>query len=119
MPERRRLLRSRVYYGGLLAFSADHSTLACVVRNFSTVGARIEFGDGAMLPDEVQFVVERRAISRPARVVWRNRHAAGLAFSDAHNASGVIPIEWARRLQAADRTNQQLRSQIERLSPKP
>jgi len=48
MPERRRLLGSRVYCRGLLAFNADHSTLACVVRNFSTFGAKIEFGDGAM-----------------------------------------------------------------------
>ena len=117
MPDRRRLLRNRVYYGGLLAFNAQHSTLACVVRNFSPFGARIEFGDGAMLPDEVDFVVGRRGISRLARLVWRDRNAAGLAFSDAREVSSVIPIEWARKLQAADRTNRQLRSQIERLLP--
>lgn len=119
MPDRRRLLRNRVYYGGLLAFKAQHSTLACVVRNFSTSGAKIEFAGGAMLPDEVEFVVERRAIFRLARLVWRDRHGAGLVFNDARNVSGVIPIGWARKLQAAERVNQQLRSQIDRLSSEP
>ena len=42
MSERRRLFRNRVYYRGLIAFNARHSTLECVVRNFSPFGAKIE-----------------------------------------------------------------------------
>jgi hypothetical protein len=115
MPDRRQLLRNRVYYGGLITFNARSSTLACVVRNFSKLGAKIEFENSAILPDEVDFVVERRGLSRPAHLVWRGRNAAGLVFSDSHEANGVIPIEWARKLRASDRANRQLRSQIERL----
>jgi hypothetical protein len=39
MLERRQFPRSRVYYGGMVAFNARQSTLACVVRNFSDHGA--------------------------------------------------------------------------------
>ena len=40
MSERRKLPRSRVYYGGTVAFNDRNSTLACVVRNFSKLGAQ-------------------------------------------------------------------------------
>jgi PilZ domain-containing protein len=115
MSDRRQLFRNRVYYGGLVAFNAGNSTLACVVRNFSTSGAKIEFENSAMLPDEVDFAVERRGLSRPARLVWRDRNAAGLSFSDARQANDVIPLEWARKLRASERTNKQLQSRIEQL----
>ena len=35
MLERRQHPRNRVYYGGMIAFNARNSTLACVVRNVS------------------------------------------------------------------------------------
>ena len=44
MQDRRRMVRNRVYYGGVLAFNARRSTFACVVRNFSAGGAPIETG---------------------------------------------------------------------------
>jgi hypothetical protein len=43
MLERRQHPRNRVYYGGMIAFNARNSTLACVVRNVSNRGAKIEF----------------------------------------------------------------------------
>ena len=115
MPDRRRLPRNRVYYGGILAFNASNSTLACVVRNFSKFGARIEFESSAFLPDEVDFTVERKGLSCSARLIWRDRHAAGLLFRDLREPSSVIPLEWARKLRASERTNRQLQSRIEQL----
>ena len=55
MLERRQHPRNRVYYGGMVAFNARNSTLACTVRNFSRHGARIEFDNSTMLPDQVDF----------------------------------------------------------------
>jgi hypothetical protein len=75
--ERRQLPRGRVYYGGMVAFNARGSTLACVVRNFSRFGAKVEFENPALVPDEVDFDIERKRLSCPARLVWRDRHAAG------------------------------------------
>jgi len=114
MPERRQVPRNRVYYGGVVMFNNRNSTLACVVRNFSRSGARIEFENSALLPDEVDFTVERKGLSCPARLVWRDSHAAGLAFSDVAQASDVIPLEWARKLRASERINRQLQSRLDR-----
>jgi hypothetical protein len=119
MPERRQLVRNRVYYGGLAAFNDRQSMLACVVRNFSEFGARIEFDNPALLPDEIDFVVPRRSLSCLAHLVWRDGNAAGLVFRAPHQinheAGDVIPLEWARRLRSSERINKQLRSRIDQL----
>ena len=83
MTERRQHPRQRVYYGGMVAFNMRKSTLECVVRNFSQFGARIEFDNAALIPDEVDFNIEHRGLSCLARLVWRDRDAAGLSVDAA------------------------------------
>lgn len=119
MLERRRFPRNRVYYGGMVAFNARNSTLACVVRNFSQRGAKIEFENSAVLPDRVDFDIERRGLSCLARLVWRDRNAAGLMFSDVQRpvqeTSDVIPLDWARKLRATEQENRKLRSRLDQI----
>jgi hypothetical protein len=115
MSERRRLFRNRVYYGGLIAFNARHSTLECVVRNFSPFGAKIEGESLEILPDELEFAVPRKGLSCVARLTWRNRNAAGLVFDGAGAANRVIPMAWARKLRASERINKQLQARIDQL----
>ena len=57
MLDRRLKVRGRVYYGGVIAFNARNSTMQCVVRNFSPFGAKVEFDNTALLPDEVDFTI--------------------------------------------------------------
>jgi hypothetical protein len=117
--ERRQFPRNRVYYGGMVAFNARNSTLACVVRNFSQRGAKIEFENSAVLPDRVDFEVERRGLSCLARLVWRDHNAVGLMFSDVQKpvqeTSEIIPLDWARKLRATERENRKLRSRLDQL----
>jgi hypothetical protein len=115
MLERRQLPRSRVYYGGLVTFNGRSSTIACAVRNFSMFGAKIEFEGAALVPDEVDFEIERKAISCTARLVWRSRDAAGLVFANVHEDSGVVPLHWVRKLRASERANRQLQSRLDQL----
>jgi hypothetical protein len=115
MSERRRQSRNRVYYGGLIAFNARHSTLECVVRDFSPFGAKIEGESLEILPDEVELAVPRKGLSCVARLAWRDRTAAGLVFGDSPDANRVIPLEWARKLRATERTNKQLQARIDQL----
>jgi hypothetical protein len=119
MLERRQFPRNRVYYGGMVAFNARNSTLACVVRNFSQRGAKIEFENSAVLPDRVDFEIERRGLSCLARMVWRDHNAAGLVFSEVQRpvqeTSDVIPLDWARKLRATERENRKLRSRLDQL----
>jgi len=113
MLERRQHPRNRVYYGGIVAFNARNSTLACTVRNFSRHGAKIEFDNSTMLPDRVDFEIERRGLSFRAHLVWRDRNAAGLAFSNVQETSDVIPLDLARKLRATERANRQLQSRLD------
>ena len=120
MLERRQYPRNRVYYGGLVAFNARNSTLDCVVRNFSQRGAKIEFENSALTPDQVDFEIERRGLSCLARFVWRDRNAAGLMFSNvqetnAQRKGDVIPLDWARKLRASERENSKLRSRLDQI----
>ena len=115
MLERRRQPRDRVYYGGMVAFNDRTSNIACVVRNFSMFGARIEFEGAALVPDKVDFEIGRKGISCQARMVWRDRDAAGLVFTSAHETSGVIPLDWARKLRETERANRKLRSRFDYL----
>ena len=115
MLDRRQHPRNRVYYGGLVAFNARNSTLACVVRNFSQRGAKIEFENSTMLPDEVEFEVTRRGLSCLARLVWRDQNAAGLMFSEAREMGDVVSLDWARKLRASERTNRRLKSRLDQL----
>jgi hypothetical protein len=119
MLERRQHPRNRVYYGGMVAFNARNSTLACVVRNFSQRGAKIEFENSAVIPERVDFEIERRGLSCRARLVWRDHNAAGLAFSNVQETgretSEIIPLDWARKLRATERENRKLRSRLDQL----
>ena len=119
MLERRQLPRNRVYYGGMVAFNACNSTLACIVRDFSKRGAKIEFENSTMLPDRVDFEIERRGLSCLARLVWRDRNAAGLVFSNAQETAQetgeIIPLELARKLRATERANRRLQSRLDQL----
>jgi hypothetical protein len=119
MSDRRQIFRSRVYYGGLVAFNDRQSTLACVVRNLTAFGARIEFENPALLPDEIDFAVPRRSLSCRAHLTWRDRNAAGLVFRAPRpidrDANEVIPLEWARRLRSSERINKQLQARIDQL----
>jgi hypothetical protein len=115
MSDRRQSPRNRVFYGGLIAFNARQSTLECVVRDFNEFGAKIEMESPALLPDALDFAVPRKGMSCVAHLAWRDGNFAGLAFGDSREASGVIPLEWARKLRASERTNKQLQARIDRL----
>ena len=114
MLDRRQLPRNRVYYGGRVAFNGRNSTVDCVVRNFSMFGAKIEFENVVIVPDEIDFEIERKAISCTARLVWRSRDAAGLVFANVHEDS-VVPLDWARKLRASERANRRLKSRLDQI----
>jgi hypothetical protein len=113
--ERRQYQRNRVYYGGMVAFNARNSTLDCVVRNFSPRGAKIEFENSAMLPDRIDFEVARRGLACLARLVWRDQNMAGLMFSEEREMGDVVPLDWARKLRASERSNRRLKSRLDQI----
>ena len=89
--------------------------MACVVRNFSELGAKVEFENTALLPDQVDFVVRRRALCCQARIVWRRANQAGLAFRHPRPSSAPVPLDVALRLRAGERARKELLRRIEQL----
>ena len=94
MLERRQQPRNRVYYGGMVAFNDRNSTIACVVRNFSMIGAKIEFEGAAFVPDRVDFEIERKGISCHARLVWREHDATRRGWCSPTGARQATSFRW-------------------------
>jgi hypothetical protein len=72
------------------------------------------------MPEQVDFEIARRGLSCPARLVWCDRNAAGLAFSEVRESNvqqsgAIIPLDWARKLRTTERENAKLRSRIDQI----
>jgi hypothetical protein len=90
MDERRAAVRKRVLYGAVTATLADDRRYDCVVKNWSDLGARVEFAFPAQLTEEVALTLTQTGTSYRARVVWTRDNAVGLAFTSAP-ANAYIP----------------------------
>jgi hypothetical protein len=115
MSERRKQLRSRTLLGGVISFNKRRSTLDCSVRNLSDTGARIEFNNTALLPDTFDLTIIRKDSTFRASTIWRTQTAAGVQFTEAQS-SGVVPLDWARKVKALEAQNEALRRRVAQLS---
>jgi CheY-like chemotaxis protein len=78
--DQRRFPRKRVLKGGVIAFSARHATLPCVVRDVTPQGARLQVQNGAGVPDSFELIIELDGLEAPCEVVWRKPGEVGVAF---------------------------------------
>lgn len=116
MSERRTSLRARTILGGVISFNKRRSTLDCAVRNFSERGARLEFTNTAILPDQFDLTIARKDVTYRVRTVWRGEDTAGVVFIDEDEHGAVIPLDWARKLKALEARNAALRRRVAELS---
>ncbi|MFZ5734620.1 MAG: PilZ domain-containing protein [Pseudomonadota bacterium] len=98
MIERRKASRGRVFYGGVIAFNDQRSTIDCTVRNFSPRGAKVEVPFGTVLSSHVGLTVWHRGQIYPARTIWRRGNEAGLAFEMRRDGDNVIDFAERQRL---------------------
>lgn len=98
MIERRKASRGRVFYGGVIGFNDQRSTIDCTIRNFSERGAKVEVPFGTVLSNHVGLTVWHRGEIFPARVMWRRGNEAGLAFEMRRDGDNVIDLAEKRRL---------------------
>ncbi len=116
MRERRHTYRGRVYYGGRIAINERRSTLDCIVRNFSNAGAKIEFAEATMLPDDVDLRTVGKGLAYRAHLIWRRTGEAGLAFRDRVPMAAVISLEQQLRQRASERLRRSLQQRIDHLT---
>jgi PilZ domain len=117
MIERRQNARCRVIYGGVVGYNQRQSMVECVIRNFSTAGASVEFDDPAVLPDVVDLLVARKDRAFTATVAWRQFNKAGLAFKSVKE-DAAMPLDWILRLRANRSEHRELRNRLAALAPK-
>lgn len=81
--DQRRVRRQRVFKGALLRFDSGYGSRECLVRNLSTHGARLSFGDVCDVPVRFDVRLSDSDVFRPATVRWRRGGEMGIAFADA------------------------------------
>lgn len=78
MNNRRRVPRSGVYKGATIV--ANASIHPCVVRDISSLGARIAMAGADSLPDRFSLALNTADTSRACRVAWRTSTQLGVEF---------------------------------------
>lgn len=78
MSESRSAQRRRVLKGGSIDFNGG--SIACIVRNLSSIGAALDVASPVGIPDRFVFVLGVDHLRRPCHVVWRSDKRIGIAF---------------------------------------
>jgi len=71
--------RQPTFKVGRVLFSGN-SDIACVIKDFSDLGARIILEGEAALPEDVVLSIAQAGIRRRAKVIWQHEREAGLSF---------------------------------------
>lgn len=83
MNERRRRSRAVSSQPATITWSGVRR-VHCVVRNFSSTGARLEVALPASLPDIFDLIFDDDSARLPCRVKWRREGAVGVEFQLPH-----------------------------------
>jgi methyl-accepting chemotaxis protein len=80
MQERRRVRRTQTYKCAKI--SLNGSLRDCVVRNISSLGARLALVSTAYIPDEIFLTFDNARTLRTCRVAWRSTTEIGVEFCE-------------------------------------
>jgi hypothetical protein len=79
MQDRRRVPRTPVLMGAKVMTGPSH-TYDCLVRDISTLGARLEFPTTTLIPDRFEVAFEKARTIRVCQVAWRTSTQVGVEF---------------------------------------
>ena len=77
--DNRRTARRSILKNGRIVFNRGGTTIDCIVRNFSSRGARLEVASVVGLPDAFYLVVDDSG-TQACKVVWRRLKEVGVVF---------------------------------------
>jgi hypothetical protein len=80
-PNPRQQPRRRILKSGMICFNARHSTLPCVVRDFSETGAKLTVSGSINAPDTFELFIELDGIWVDCAVAWRKPDQIGVRFT--------------------------------------
>jgi hypothetical protein len=79
--EKRNATRQKAFTAAHVHFNRGNSTYEALVRNVSSTGARLKFGDVIELPAEFELRVGKDGSYQKAHVAWRHGFEIGVAFA--------------------------------------
>lgn len=86
MAERRGADRIRTFLRGRIIFNNRSSTFDCLVRDMSTLGARLAVSDTISLPDGFSLYVPQRDHTYKCSMRWRRPGEVGVVFGEERDA---------------------------------
>lgn len=111
MDEQRKSGRTRTVLRATIIFNNRNSSIDCVVRNFSDVGAKIVIDESIGIPQQFELSVPQKGRSYLAKVVWRTRGETGIEFANELVGDQLIPVghDLASQLRELKRENAALK----------
>jgi hypothetical protein len=81
MIERRALARHKTFIKGRIYFNNRLSSMDCIVRDVTDVGARLEASESVALPDAFELYLPTKDEHFRAQVEWRKGNHLGVSWS--------------------------------------
>ena len=88
--EHRSSRRKRAILKAEIRFDNGMLSAACLVRDVSDTGARLELAGEIIVPDRFDLYIAKCNETRPAFVTWRRGQELGVAFENATPAHDVF-----------------------------
>ena len=103
MEERRLVSRQKSFLQGRILFNNRRTTVDCLIRDFSEIGARLNFDRMISLPDVVELFIPVKDETRRAKIIWRNADEVGVSFNFDEGSPSLVPgipqADWGARIQ--------------------
>lgn len=82
--EKRQEVRKRTFLKGRIHFNKGASSMDCLVRDFSEMGARLELSETSTLPESFDLYIPAKEMTLRSNLRWRRGDAVGVAFAETH-----------------------------------
>ena len=80
--EHRNETRQRVFLKGRIVFNNGASSMDCLVRDFSSSGARLALSESSTLPEVFDLYIPQKDRTYRSTLRWRRADGVGITFAD-------------------------------------
>ncbi len=113
--------RIRSFLRAQIIFNNRMCTIDCIIKNISATGARIALNDTMAVPTEFDLYIPQKSRGHHARLVWRDKDAIGVEFTDPQTTTAASAAEppamgGEARLRDLELQNAELKARIRALS---
>ncbi|MEA2903877.1 MAG: hypothetical protein QOG83_1600 [Alphaproteobacteria bacterium] len=91
MTERRSSTRKKSFLQGRIYFNQRRSSVDCLVRDISELGAKLKFSEAIAVPEAVELYIPNKEETYRARVQWRVGDEVGVAFGEDEASPALAP----------------------------